>query len=211
MKPEIIKAVVVTAELTGTNLTEGGAEAMVKHLSAYDTQAVLEALERCQLELRAGAFTLGAVIDRLDDGHPGPEVAWAMVYGLEEDDSVVWTQEIAESYGLVRGMLRDQVAARVAFLEAYRRRLAKARRERRPPVWWASLGFDAGKRAAVLEEAVRLGRLAAPTLREMLPPGTLVEVESLDGKAMAQGIVRELTRRMIAEKRLPAAEGTPTK
>ena len=203
MKPEIIKAVVVTAELTGTNLTEGGAEAMVQHLSAYETKVVLDALVRCQLELRHGGLTLGAVIDRLEDGHLGPEEAWALVYGLDEDATVVWTQEIAEAYGLVRGMLADQVAARMAFLENYRRRLAKARLERRPPVWWASLGHDPSRRASVLEEAQRLGRLPAPVVRGLLPPGTLVEVESLDGKAMAQGIVRELTRRMIAEKRLP--------
>ncbi len=204
LNAEIVKAVVVTSELTGSTLSEAGIEAMVEHLSGYPVEIVLKALHRCQLELRGG-LTLGAVMDRLDDGHPGPETAWAMVAGLDEDASVVWTEEIAASYGLVRG-LKDRVAGRLAFVEDYRKRLADARQEQRPPSWWASLGWDASRRGAVIREAVERGRLTVGQARGMLPehevpgPGRLALTE---GKEAAHALVQTLTRRLMADARDP--------
>ncbi len=197
LRAEVIKAVAVTAELTGSTLSAVGIEAMCEHLSAYPVERVLAALHRCQLELRGG-LTLGAVMDRLDDGHPGPETAWALVAQLGEDDSVVWTDEVASAYGIVQGM-RDRVAARLAFLEAYRTRLAEARQAQRAPRWWASLGWDATGRAAALVDAVRRGRLTEGEARAMLPehewPGgsqpSLPEV-----RAAARALVGSLTRRL---------------
>lgn len=208
LKPEIIKAVAVTAELTGTTMSEAGMEAMCEHLGGYDTQAVLKALHRCQLELR-GALSLGAVMDRLDDGHPGPEIAWAMVARLGEDDSVVWTDEIAQSFGLVRGMLSDRVGARLAFIEAYRGRLAEAQAEKREPVWWASLGHDPAGRAGVILEAVEKGRLAPAAVHRMLPPHEWPENKGQgmhqlsDGRRDAKALVQDLTRKLASEARKP--------
>ena len=204
LNPEIVKAVVVTAELTGSALSEAGIEAMVEHLSGYPAPIVLKALHRCQLELRGG-LTLGAVMDRLDDGHPGPETAWAMVGGLDEDASVVWTDEIAASYGLVRG-LTDRVASRLAFVEDYRQRLAEARQQQRPPVWRASLGWDASRRAGVVREAVERGRLTVGQARAMLPEHEMPSARSLilpEGAASARALVQALTRQLMAEKRDP--------
>jgi len=206
LKPEIIKAVAVTAELTGTQMSEAGMEAMCEHLGGYDTQAVLTALHRCQLELRGG-LSLGAVMDRLDDGHPGPEIAWAMVARLGEDDSVVWTEEIAQSFGLVRGMLSDRVGARLAFIESYRSKLAIARAEKRGPVWWASLGYDPAGRASVVLEALEQGRLPAAAARRMLPPHQWPtelqpDYRALpDGQRVAKTLVEDLTRQMAGEAR----------
>jgi hypothetical protein len=206
-KAEVVKAVMVTAELTGSNLSEAAATAMVEHLSTYETPLVLAALARCQIELRGG-LTLGAVIDRLDDGHPGPESAWAMVGELDEDQTVVWTDEIAGAWQVSRGLRSDDVARRMAFLEDYRKRLARARLARARPIWWASLGQDASQRAAALEEGVRLGRLPAPMVRRMLPPADVPPEDiATEGRAQAQAIVAQLTKRMIADKRLPAQEG----
>jgi hypothetical protein len=168
-KPEIVKAVLVTAELTATPLTEGAATAMVEHLSAYETPLVLRALARCQLELR-GRMALADILDRLEDGHPAPEQAWALVGGLRAGDTVVWTNEVALAYGQVAGILHDRVAARLAFLEGYRQKLAAARLERRPARWWASLGDDPAGRAGALAEAVLMGRLSPESVRAMLPP-----------------------------------------
>lgn len=207
LNPDIVKAVVVTCELTGSTLSEAGIEAMVEHLSGYSAAMVLKALHRCQLELRGG-LTLGAVMDRLDDGHPGPETAWAMVAGLDEDASVVWTDEIAGSYGLVRG-LNDRVASRLAFVEDYRQRLADARREQRPPVWRASLGWDASRRAGAVREAVERGRLTEGQARAMLPEHEIpraVNAVLPEGAAQARALVQTLTRRLLAEKRDPEPE-----
>ena len=169
LNPKIVQAVAVTAELTGSTLSEVAMTAMVEHLSAYETEAVLAALHRCQLELR-GALTLGAIVDRLDDGHPGPETAWAMVGALREEDSVVWTDEIAQAFGVARPILADHVAARLAFLETYRRLLGEARAARRGPAWWASLGEDMAGRVDALTRAVEKQQLFACEARRMLPP-----------------------------------------
>ena len=171
LNPKIVQAVAVTAELTGSTLSEVAMTAMVEHLSAYETEAVLAALHRCQLELR-GALTLGAIVDRLDDGHLGPETAWAMVGALREEDSVVWTDEIAQAFGVARPIMADHVAARLAFLETYRRLLGEARAERRAPAWWASLGYDMAGRVDALTRAVEQQRLSAREARRMLPPHT---------------------------------------
>jgi hypothetical protein len=206
LNPDIIKAVSITAELTGAQLSEGAMEAMCEHLSGYATDAVLKALHRCQLELR-GPLSLGAVMDRLDDGHPGPEIAWAMVARLGEDDSVVWTEEIAQSFGVVRGMLADRVGARLAFLEAYRTRLAEARAAQRAPVWWASLGYDPAGRAGVIREAIEKGRLAPAAARRMLPPHEwpaemLPEATALgEGQRNATELVQDLTRKIARDAR----------
>lgn len=209
LKPEIIKAVAVTAELIGAPLTDGGLEAMVEHLSAYETGAVLDALARCQVECR-GRLALGDVIDRLDDGHPGPETAWAMVARLDDDASVVWTEDIAQAFGVVRRMLDDRVGARLAFLEDYRKRLAKARRDKRTPVWWASLGHDPAGRAAAVQEAFKLNRLTAAQVQGCLPPHEWPQPEQHalpagDGREVARAQIDALTKQLAAAKRLPPA------
>ena len=202
LNPEIVKAVVVTSELTGSTLSEAGIEAMVEHLSGYPVAIVLKALHRCRLELRGG-LTLGAVMDRLDDGHPGPETAWVMVAGLGEDDSVVWTDEMAAAYGLVRGM-RDRVAGRLAFVEDYRKRLADARQEQRPPRWWASIGWDAAGRAGAIIEAVERKRLTEGEARALLPEHEWLggsQPALTDGREAARSLVSSLTRRLMTDAR----------
>jgi len=108
----------------------------------------------------------------VEDGHLGPEQAWALVAALREDDSVVWTDAIAEAFGVARSLLsvRDHVAARKAFLEVYPGKVAAARRTGKGPVWWASLGYDRSGRVAALREAVEFGRLPATVARGMLAP-----------------------------------------
>lgn len=204
LNPEIVKAVAVAAELTGANLSELAMEAMVEYLSGHEPGAVLKALHRCQIELRT-ALTLGAVMDRLDDGHPGPEIAWALVAKLGEADSVVWTDQIARAFGVVRGLLDDRVAARLAFLEAYRTQLAEARARHVRPVWWPSLGYDVGGRLAAITEAVALGRLTERQAMRILPEHCPVTpVAMTEGKAAAKQLVDGLTRRLATDARAGA-------
>ena len=209
LTPEIIKAVAVTAELTGARLSEGAVEVMVEHLSGYDTAQVLAALHRCQLELR-GPLTLGAIMDRLDDGHLGPESAWALVGGLREDDSVVWTEEIAQAYGGVLGLLPDDpIAARMAFLETYRGLLGTARSQRRAPVWMPSLGFNAAARVAALGAAVATGRLTVEVAGRNLPrhewPREWNPRPMLTEGRPAPAEVRALVDAVLTKKTLPGA------
>jgi hypothetical protein len=165
----LTEALAVTAELTGTVLSDAAARLMAADLARYPEARVLEALSRCRRELK-GRLTIADVISRIDDGRPGPEEAWAMV-PKDESASVVWTAEISHAFGVAYPLMRDgeNVQARMAFVEAYREACRKARDEGMPVSWTASLGHDPQGREAVLLEAQRLGRLSRDYVAGLLP------------------------------------------
>ena len=158
---ELTKLLAVTAEVCGASLSPAAAESMVAELVPYSLPSVAAALRRCQRDLQ-GRLPLAAILERLDDGHPGPEEAWAM-YPKSEDDTALVTDEIMAA-GTVATALIDEgdlVAARMAFLEVYRQRLAQARLEHRQARWWVTLGMDPRGRVAVLTQGVEQGKIAA--------------------------------------------------
>jgi len=59
--PDILRAVAVCAELTGTELSEAAARIFAEDLAAYPKSAVLHALERCRREVR-GRLVLADVL-----------------------------------------------------------------------------------------------------------------------------------------------------
>lgn len=170
MSSRIAKALAVTAELTGTDLTPAAARVMVQDLTEWPEEQVLAALRRCRRELK-GRLTLAAILERIDDGRPSPDEAWAMV-PRDEAASVVWSDEMAEAWGVARPLIDagDLVAARVAFIEAYRKAVQAARDAGRPVRWRPSLGTDPRGREAAVREAVERGRLSAERARAILPP-----------------------------------------
>jgi hypothetical protein len=107
---------------------------------------------------------------REQDGRPGVEEAWAVcVRSQDEAETVVWTQEMAQAWGVARAVLPDEVGARMAFKEAYQRLMAEARRIGDRPVWTASLGSDLQRRRAVVAEALAAKRLPISELPLALP------------------------------------------
>lgn len=177
MKPSanLAKAVAVTSELTGTNLSEVAIRVMLDDLSKFPEEQVLGALVRCRKELK-GRLTIADIIMRLEDGRPGPEEAWSMV-PRSEYQSVVWTEEMAQSMPGVHSLLDsgDEVAARMAFKERYSKLVQQARDAGRQVSWSPSLGYDISGRTAVIEEAVRLKRLPLSSARMLLPDMTITD------------------------------------
>lgn len=169
MSKRLLEAIAVTAELTGTQLSEGAARVMAADLAQYPEVQVLKALEKCRKELK-GRLTIADVITRLDDGRPGAEEAWAMI-PRSEADTVVWTEEMAEALGVAQPLLDegDPIGARMAFKESYSKLVQKARDARRPVKWTASLGHDARSREQVLLQAAEMGRLPAAHVAGLLP------------------------------------------
>lgn len=165
----LIKAVVTTAEVMGTELSVDGARLMCEELSAYPEPMVMASLSRCRRELRT-KLILADILSRLDDGRPGPQEAWAMV-PLDEAITAVMTTEIATAWGVANGLLQsgDAVAARMAFLEVYQREVTKARDERRPVKWFASLGHDKNGREQALIDAVEKGRISQQYAIRLIP------------------------------------------
>lgn len=156
----MLEALAVTAELTGTLLSAVGARVMADDLAPYPENQVLGALARCRKELK-GRMTVADVIQRLDDGRPGPEEAWSML-PQDERATLVWTEEMSGAWGVAIPLLQegDRIAARMAFLESYRTRVQRARDAGAEVKWTVSIGHDAEGRAMALERAVAAGRLS---------------------------------------------------
>lgn len=198
-RSELLKALAVTAELTGTQLSDAAMTALATVLQVHSDSSVLVALARCRVEVRPGGLTLGAVLERLDDGHLGPEQAWALVAALTEEDTVIWTDQIAHAWMAARPILHDRVAARMAFLEAYRVAVATARATGARPRWWVSLGLDPARRTGPVLEAVEAGRLPEAVIRAVLPPhewpgATVPALPPGDGPEQARALVAVVAR-----------------
>jgi hypothetical protein len=169
---EVIKALRVTAEVCGSVYSEEAVKVFVADLSVYPCQQVLGALRRCRREVK-GRLTPADVIQRLDDGRPGPEEAWAMMPSGEAE-TVVWTQEMSQAWGVAQPMIAtgERVAARMAFKETYVKLVALARERAEPAQWTASLGTDPEQRDLVVREFVKKGLLPAQHAALLLPPPT---------------------------------------
>lgn len=167
----VLQALIVTAEVCGANLSDAAAEIMLHDLAEYPEQSVLAALADCRKTL-SGRFTLAAVIERIkaQDGRPGAEEAWAML-PKDEDDSVAWTEEMRFAWGVAVPLLEagDKIGARMAFKEAYQRRVDENRAGNVPARWEVSLGQDPNKRELALDRAVRAGYIGQDHAARLLP------------------------------------------
>jgi hypothetical protein len=165
----LAKAIFLTAEISGSPLSDSAAEMMAVELESFGREPVLKALARCRRELKT-RLTLAAVIERIDDGRPGAEEAWAMM-PFDEGQTVVWTNEMSEAFGICGPLLEqgDKIAARMAFKEAYSRKVSKARETGEEVQWTPSLGHDKQGRDAVIAEAVALGRIGISHARDLAP------------------------------------------
>lgn len=173
MNPKIIQAIAVTAELTGTELSEVAIRVMESDLAAYPEAAVLRALDRFRKETK-GRMTLAAVLERVAecDGRPGKEEAWSIALtSNDEVETVVWTEEIAQAMSVARPLLdaRDKVAARMAFCETYERAVRESRDANVICRWSASFGTDQERRAVAIAAAVQSGRIGHAQAAHYLP------------------------------------------
>jgi hypothetical protein len=105
---------------------------------------------------------------------PGADEAWAMM-PRSEDDSVVWTDEMAYAWGIASSLVNpnlvdrpDWVAARMAFKDAYSRAVDTAKAQSRPVQWRLVLGHTKDNLLDVVTEAVRLGRMSDNDARPLL-------------------------------------------
>jgi hypothetical protein len=156
----VLQALAVTAELTNTQISAAAARVMATDLAPYPEAQVLGALTRCRKELK-GRLTVADIIARLDDGRPGPEEAWAML-PFDERQTIVWTEEMQGAWGVALPLLEDgeRIPARMAFIEAYRQRVQRARDAGLPTKWTVSFGHDPEGRQGAVAEAVRAGRIS---------------------------------------------------
>lgn len=103
-----------------------------------------------------------------NDGRPGADEAWSML-PFDEAQSVVWTDEMAQAWGIAAPCMPDKVAARMAFRSAYERLVAEVRQRGVRARWTASLGTDKEARREALERAVTDGRISQEHATGLLP------------------------------------------
>lgn len=130
-----------------------------------------------------------SIIDAMrPDGRPGVDEAWAMI-PRDEYASAVMTEEMAEAYGIAKPLLDegDQVAARMAFKDAYSRIVEKNKLAGIAPKWFPSLGIDSAMRETVITEAVRLGRIGVEhAAKSVLAIADRIQSQRLSIKDKAQ-------------------------
>lgn len=177
MQPEDRKAFAEllrgVSEVYGTTMGSTGLEIWWNALAEFPIAAVRAALSGHVKDPVAGKFSPkpSDLIARIQaqDGRPGAEEAWSMM-PRDEDTSVVWTEEMAQAFGVAGPLLADgdAIAARMAFLERYRTLVQEARDARKPVRWEPSLGHDPAGREGALLRAVELGRISAQHARGLL-------------------------------------------
>ena len=206
-KAEIIKLLTGTFEAMGQSSTPAALLLIADDLAPYGTAAVAQALVRCRREL-VGRLTPAAIIERLqaNDGRPEPNEAWAIaLQTVDERDSAVVNEEIAQAFGAAQDILEagDEVGARMAFIEAYKRCVREAREIGKPAHWWASLGSDKTKRELAVTRGVEMGRISRRYAETALPHIVNREPEmSIDrllSGAVANAKDKDAARRTLRE------------
>ncbi|MDH4172195.1 MAG: hypothetical protein OEW90_01020 [Betaproteobacteria bacterium] len=165
----LLQALAVTCELTNTQISTAAAQVMASDLSKYPEDQVLAALVRCRRELK-GRLTIADVLQRLQDGRPGPEEAWSIIPHTEAM-SAFWTDEMRAAYFVARPLIEsgDMVQARMAFLETYRSTVQFARDAHRPVAWQFTPGTDKAGRELVVIDALEKGRITHDVAQMLLP------------------------------------------
>lgn len=169
MRAEIVKELALTFEVCGGDLSLGAKQLIVHELNNYSEDEIKHALRRCRREVK-GRLSLADIIARFPRRHPTADEAWSLI-PKSEDESVVWTKEMASAHRAVQGLLvaGDIVGARLAFRDSYNRAVEAAGGPEREPAWSFSPGHDPGLREGALRDAVCAGRLGEDDAKRLLP------------------------------------------
>lgn len=172
------------AEMLATTFTVYGRQApdsnamrvWFRLLAQFDLQAVQRAFDHYVATEPKFPPTPAGIRDLLganQDHRLSADEAWALALtSIDEAETVVWTNEIAEAFGACRAVLDagDKIGARMAFRDAYTRITDAAKQRGERPEWLASLGFDPDRREQVLRQATESGLLPAQQVAALLPP-----------------------------------------
>lgn len=194
--PKLIRIIGATVELCGVVMSDAAAELFVEDISGYPEHQVIGALARCRREVR-GKLTPRDVIDRLEDGRPSPDEAWALV-PKREDDSVVWTDEMAHAWSIASAawFIGDRMGAQRAFREAYIKAVSHNRDRRVLPNWSVSLGDDRQQAYNVIEAATRDRRISLDEALQALP-----DLKSMDTvRALKLAVAPQKVSRILPNK-----------
>lgn len=165
-----VKTMAVVCEVTGSQLSDAAIAMIVRQLQRYPFEAVIRSLERCANECKRG-LTLADIVERIDDGRPSVEEAWARV-PKDEYSAAVMCDEMLVAWGAASSLFAsgDHVAARMAFKEVYERQIRNARAKGEPATWILSAGWDRTATEAAALEGVKAGQITFEHAAQLLMP-----------------------------------------
>lgn len=168
-----------------------------KQLSPFAPATIRKAFEAYRMERPDFAPVPNGIVARckLLDGRPDENEAWAIaITSQDERETVVWTSEMAEAFNLASPLLAtgDEIGARMAFKDAYKRLVDDARSVNKPAQWSVSAGWDASRRAIAVEKAVVAGLLAGPQPHLALPNESGLSSGEPEGLKRLKEALREL-------------------
>lgn len=184
---QLAAAMCATAEALGHTLSASAADLMAQDLVDYSVADIANALKACRHE--ASKLTLPAILQRLHavDGRPEANEAWAIaLQSFDEVQTVLVTPEIQQAAAAASPVMaaKDKIGARMAFIAAYDRLVAEARRTAQPVNWTLSLGYSQELRAAAIQEGLRLGRISSESASVLIAQHSLPAITQ-DGQAIA--------------------------
>ncbi len=207
---QVIELLYATAEVLGTEIKPAAATLMAKDLRQHSRAEIEQALARCRSEL-SGRLTLAAILERIPGANAflTPNEAWARALEAQDEmATIIWTDEIAAACGVAQPILDagDKVGARMAFIAAYEREVAKAKAESREPRWWPSLGESKEQRTAAIEQGIKDGLLPAPSVEHLLPAPPIVPTGNDEGSKKVRAIIANLRATLEADEEDRAAK-----
>lgn len=168
-----------------------------KQLTPFAGSTIKQAFEAYRLERPDFAPVPNGIVARckLLDGRPDENEAWAVALtSQDEAETVVWTAEMAEALNLARPLIAagDEIAARMAFKDAYKRLVGEARAMNKPVAWSVSAGWDATRRQVAVQKAVVAGLLAGPQPHLALPNESGQSAAKPEGLQKLKAVLAEL-------------------
>ena len=165
-RKKIARALAVTAEVCGSQLSEGAIAIMVEELATYDFEDVAKALMRIRRE-HTGRLSLAVIIERMDEAKGlGVDAAWELAVSsriYSNDETIVVPKAIIQAWPYALWEAGDKQGARMAFKAAYPIRLAECGDE-----IFVSLGWDVDGRTSAIVEAARSGVITEAKASELL-------------------------------------------
>jgi hypothetical protein len=136
--------------------------------------------------------TVADVVDIIGShtGSVNADEAWgAAVSAADETLTVIWTQPMAEAWGVAQPIFNagDEVGARLAFRAHYERDIAVLRAKGIAPTYWVSQGSDEAQRVAVVQDGIRRGLLPPSVGQVFSLPAPTDGIAGLLESAQAKG------------------------
>lgn len=171
-KKEILKLLYNMAAYHDADLAPQKAASYAQDYEGYDVRKLDIAWRQYRLDPRNGNKfpTPGQILALIDDGRPSAQTSWAMIPHNDED-SFVWTEEMAEAWDAARPHLKtgNHQAAFFTYKETYERLLAEKRAEKKPVKWTPSFGYNKAGREDAVIKAVQKKQLTIAMAQKYCP------------------------------------------